>query len=157
MFYAVHKGHKPGIYSNWLDCKKQIDKYEGAIFKKFEKKDDALTFVNEGFGKGKAPRGLTRKLNSDKKNNDNIINETLNDTSPKIFIYTDGSCIKVKNGLNKAGFGIYIPEKNIQVSAPLLNQKLTNKLSYLKRSTSTKSNLKASSNTAAIFLKSLTE
>jgi ribonuclease HI len=126
MFYAVHKGHKPGIYGNWLDCKKQIDKYEGAIFKKFEKKDDALAFVKDGFGQNKVPRGITRKLNSDKKNNDAIENETLNDTSPKIFIYTDGSCIKVKNGLNKAGFGIYIPEKNIQVSAPLLNQKLTN-------------------------------
>jgi len=126
MFYAVHKGHKPGIYGNWLDCKKQVDKYEGAIFKKFEKKDDAMAFVKDGFGQNKVPRGITRKLNSDKKNNDNIVNETLNDTSPKIFIYTDGSCIKVKNGLNKAGFGIYIPEKNIRVGAPLLNQKLTN-------------------------------
>lgn len=125
MFYAVHKGHKPGIYGNWLDCKKQIDKFDGAIFKKFDKKDDALTFVKDGFG-GKMPRGLTRKTNSDKKNNDNIEDETLIDKSPKIFIYTDGSCIKINKFSNKAGFGIYIPEKNIRVGAPLLNQKLTN-------------------------------
>jgi len=37
MFYAVHKGHKPGIYGNWLDCKKQIDKYEGIIFNPLHK------------------------------------------------------------------------------------------------------------------------
>lgn len=126
MFYVVHKGRVPGIYGNWNDCKKQIDKFDGAIFKKFDKKPDADAFLKNGFGDGKMPRGLTRKINSDKKNNDSIEDETLNDPSPKIFIYTDGSCIRAKNGPVKAGFGIYIPEKHIKVGAPLLNQKLTN-------------------------------
>lgn len=126
MFYVVHKGRVPGIYRNWNDCKKQIDKFDGAIFKKFDKKTDAEEFLKNGFGDGKMPRGLTRKINSDKKNNDSIEDETLNDPSPKIFIYTDGSCIRAKNGPVKAGFGIYIPEKHVKVGAPLVNQKLTN-------------------------------
>jgi len=126
MFYVVHKGRVPGIYGNWIDCKKQIDKFDGAIFKKFEKKIDADTFLKNGFGDCKMPRGITRKTNSDKKNNDAIEDETLNDPSPKILIYTDGSCIRSKNGHVKAGFGIYIPEKHVKVGAPLLNQKLTN-------------------------------
>ncbi len=34
-YYVVWKGVKPGIYTNWADCKKQIDAFQGAIFKSF--------------------------------------------------------------------------------------------------------------------------
>ena len=125
-FYAVHKGKIPGIYNTWNDCKKQIDKFEGAIFKKFANKNDAEVFLKEGFGINKKPRSVTRKENDDKKNNEKIEDETIGDDEDKIFIYTDGSLIKLKNNISKAGYGIYIPEKNIKVSAPLINQKLTN-------------------------------
>ena len=124
VYYVVHKGRIPGIYNSWNDCKKQIDKFENAIFKKFTDKqeDEAKTFLQVGFGEGKKPRSVTRKENDDKKNKAKIDNETDDlDENGIIFIYTDGSCIKIK-----AGFGIYIPEKNIKVGAPLLNQKITN-------------------------------
>jgi ribonuclease HI len=125
-YYVVHKGKKPGIYSSWNECKKQVDKFDGAIFKKFSDKKDAELFLKEGFGENKKPRSVTRKENDDKKNNTKIIDETIDDDTEKIFIYTDGSCIKFKNNISKGGFGIYIPEKNIEVSMPLLNQKITN-------------------------------
>ena len=123
-YYVVHKGRVPGIYTNWGDCKKQIDKYDGAIFKKFVSKEEATKFLEIGFGENKKPRGLVRRENDDKKHNDIIEQETsdLIDDGAKIFIYTDGSCIKQQ----KAGFGIYIPLLNIQVAKPLLNQKITN-------------------------------
>jgi ribonuclease HI len=123
-YYAVHKGRNPGIYTNWCDCKKQIDKYDGAIFKKFLDKAEAIKFLEIGFGENKKPRGLVRRENDDKKHNDIIEQETsdLIDDGAKIFIYTDGSCIKQQ----RAGFGIYIPSLNIQVAKPLLNQKITN-------------------------------
>ncbi len=35
-FYTVWKGVKPGVYSNWDECKKNIQGYEGAIYKSFE-------------------------------------------------------------------------------------------------------------------------
>ena len=126
VYYAVHKGRKTGIYTSWTECKKQIDKYDGAIFKKFTDKTSAENFVKEGFGENKKPRCVVRKENDDKKNNIKIADETIEDETDKIFIYTDGSCIKFKNNISKGGYGIYIPEKNVKVSYPLLNQKITN-------------------------------
>ena len=127
VYYVVHKGKIPGIYTYWDQCKKQVDKFENAIFKKFTNKEEAQQFLKEGFGPNKKPKIITRRENDDKKNNNKIEDETdNNDGLEKIFIYTDGSCIRFKNNLSKAGYGIYIPAKNIKVSSPLLNQKLTN-------------------------------
>lgn len=124
-YYVVHKGKKPGIYKTWNECKLQVEHIEGAIFKKFTNKIDAEKFLKNGFGENHKPKSLVRKENDDKRNDEKIEKE-LEDSENKIFIYTDGSCIKFKNNLSKAGYGIYIPEKNIKVAAPLLNQKLTN-------------------------------
>ena len=125
VYYVVYRGRKPGIYKNWQECQKQVEKFEGAIFKKFNNETDAKQFLDIGFGNNKKPRSLVIKENADKKNAQLIANEEI-DEENKIFIYTDGSCIKMKNGISKAGFGIYIPDKNIRVSKPLLNQKITN-------------------------------
>ena len=122
-YYSVNKGKIPGIYTSWNDCKKQIDKFEGAIFKKFNNKIDAEKFLKEGFLK--KPKFIVKRENDDNKNNSNIENETDN-YDDKIYIYTDGSLIKFKNNISKAGIGIYIPFKNIKVSKPYLNDKITN-------------------------------
>jgi ribonuclease HI len=179
-YYVVHKGRIPGIYSNWNQCKKQIDKFEGAIFKKFNTENEANEFLKKGFG-DKKPRSVIRKETDDKRNYDKIKNELNNEVSinldnnnddildesfidklhniinsndnfnnedinlnyinnlsvnkhqlsgtkskENIIIYTDGSCISLKNNIKKAGYGIYIPDKNIKAACPLLNQKLTN-------------------------------
>jgi ribonuclease HI len=124
-YYSVHKGKKPGIYLTWNECKVQVNNFENAIFKKFSNKKDAEVFLKEGFGIGKKPKIIVRRENDDKKNNEIISNET-EDLVNTVFIYTDGSCIKLKNNIFKAGYGIYIPSKNISVSKPLLNQKITN-------------------------------
>ena len=154
LYYVVHKGHHPGIYSSWPECKKQIEKYEGAIFKKFVNLEEAQEFLKVGFGKNKVPKIVTRRKNDDEKNSAIIEKETQNindgeDTGSKcLFIYTDGSFIKSANKLPRAGYGIYIPSKNIRslsqatdssgsaswtslpgsrcISKPLLNQKITN-------------------------------
>ncbi len=34
-FYVVWKGKKPGVYSTWNDCKRQIDGFKGAQYKSF--------------------------------------------------------------------------------------------------------------------------
>ena len=123
-YYVVHKGRKPGIYNSWDECKAQVDGFNGPIFKKFENKDDAEIFLKEGFKNIKINKP-TKKENIDKKN-EKLINDELNNDEKKIFIYTDGSCIKFNNGIFKAGYGIYIPSKKIKISEPLLNQKQTN-------------------------------
>jgi len=132
LYYVVHKGHHPGIYSSWPDCKKQIDGFDGAIFKKFVNQEEAQEFLKVGFGKNKVPKIVTRRKNDDEKNSAIIEKETQNindgeDTGSNcLFIYTDGSFIKSANKLSKAGYGIYIPSKNIRISKPLINQKITN-------------------------------
>ena len=124
VYYVVHKGYTPGIYKSWDDCKKQVNGFESAIFKKFSDENEAKLFLKIGFGEGKKPRSVVRKENDDVKNKAKIEEEI--DDENCIFIYTDGSCIKINKLLSKGGYGIYIPEKNTKVSAPLLNQKITN-------------------------------
>lgn len=46
-YYAVRKGREPGIYSSWEDCKEQVHRFPGAVYKSFETKEDAESFLNE--------------------------------------------------------------------------------------------------------------
>ena len=125
-FYAVHKGHKPGIYNTWPECEKQIKNFVGAQFKKFTVKAEAQDFLEHGFGANK-PAFMKKKENADKKNNDKIEKECVDDEDDKIYIYTDGSFIRGhKTVPDIAGYGIHIPAKNISLGLPLLNQKITN-------------------------------
>lgn len=34
-YYAVKSGRRPGIYTNWPDCEKQVHGYSGAVYKSF--------------------------------------------------------------------------------------------------------------------------
>ena len=118
-YYAVHKGRVPGIYSNWNDCKKQVDKFDVPIYKKFESKADAEKFVEKGFEIGKEPRCVITKVKNAEGEKKAIQNATVNDGREKIYIYTDGSCVHLKGGSTKAGYGIYIPSKHIRIARPL--------------------------------------
>ena len=40
-YYVVWKGHNPGIYESWDECKKQVLGVEGAQYKSFSDKEDA--------------------------------------------------------------------------------------------------------------------
>lgn len=40
-FYVVWKGVKPGIYTDWETCKKQVDGYSGPLYKSFETRAQA--------------------------------------------------------------------------------------------------------------------
>lgn len=123
-YYAVHKGKKPGIYTTWPACKEQVNQFTYPVYKKFDNEKDAQYFLEHGFQNNKNP--VSKKFAIDKKNEKILDEELTLDLEHKIFIYTDGSCIKFPNGLTKAGYGIYIPSKKIKVSEPLLNQKQTN-------------------------------
>lgn len=49
-FYAVHKGKRRGIYTDWLECKQNIFGVRHPIFKKFNTKEEAEHFLIHGFG-----------------------------------------------------------------------------------------------------------
>ena len=44
-YYAVRIGHKPGIYYSWRECKSQIHKFPGAIYKSFQNLSEAQEFI----------------------------------------------------------------------------------------------------------------
>lgn len=135
-FYAVHKGKRRGIYTDWAECKQNIFGVRHPIFKKFNTKEEAEHFLVHGFGTktnqsmmdtlGIGGAVKTRDVtdardNSKIDNNSELANshENLESTSQPqpakhvIHVFTDGSLIrkKRKNGEQTllCGYGIYIP------------------------------------------------
>ena len=47
-YYAVHKGRKPGVYSDWKTCEPFVHKFKGAVCKKFSTKKEAEYFLQNG-------------------------------------------------------------------------------------------------------------
>ena len=46
-YYAVAKGRNIGIFTSWDECKANVDKYSGAIYKSFEKENDAIDYLKK--------------------------------------------------------------------------------------------------------------
>ncbi|WP_158738445.1 ribonuclease H [Alteribacillus sp. YIM 98480] len=46
-FYVVWKGRKPGIYSSWPECEKQVKGFSGASFRSFLSKEEAERAFND--------------------------------------------------------------------------------------------------------------
>ena len=44
-FYAVRKGRKPGIYTNWPEAQKQVSGFSGPQYKKFTTRADAQAYM----------------------------------------------------------------------------------------------------------------
>lgn len=47
-YYAVRKGHKPGIYRSWNDCKAVVNGFSGAEYKSFTTKEEADAYMGAG-------------------------------------------------------------------------------------------------------------
>ena len=138
-FYAVHKGKRRGIYTDWLECKQNIFGVKHPIFKKFNTKEEAEHFLIHGFGT-KTNQSMMDTLGISGANRENIKTRDVTDARdnakidvnehdksettdsenqphqpPKhiINVFTDGSLIrkKRKNGETRllCGYGIYIP------------------------------------------------
>ena len=103
-YYAVKNGRKPGIYTTWDDCKKQVDGYAKAEFKSFKTLEDAKEFV-----------GMRKQIETSPEEKPVIISKDVFETEKTIVMdipierrtdtliaYVDGSNISDK----KYGFGI---------------------------------------------------
>jgi ribonuclease HI len=44
-FYAVKVGKTPGVYETWDECSKQVVGFQGAVYKSFPTKEEAIEFV----------------------------------------------------------------------------------------------------------------
>jgi ribonuclease HI len=50
-YYVVWKGHNPGVYDNWNDCKTQVDGFDSAKYKSFPTKEEADKALADGHKK----------------------------------------------------------------------------------------------------------
>lgn len=49
-FYVVWKGHEPGVYDSWDACRRQIEGFQGAVYKGFASREAAeAAFEKESF------------------------------------------------------------------------------------------------------------
>ena len=70
-FYVVWKGLTPGVYDSWEACKKEVEGFQGALYKGFPDKDSADAAFAKGFsgfektenGKQKTEKGEFSVLN----------------------------------------------------------------------------------------------
>ena len=127
-YYAIHKGHKTGIFLSWEECKQNVSGYKYARYKSFKVKSDAEYFVK--YGKSKPLQTLDQFFTITKK--------TENYTSPKspkllsekdidISVYTDGSCHNNGYKNAKAGIGIFFGQSDKRnVSEPIFGKQTNN-------------------------------
>lgn len=68
-YYVVWNGICPGIYTSWTDCQRQINGYEGAIYKSFNTQEEAEKAYNSSpyiyIGKNKEEINLETKQSND--------------------------------------------------------------------------------------------
>lgn len=107
IYYVVHKGHKPGIYTSWNECKINTDGYKYPVFRKFDNLSDAQLFLKIG------------------KKSNIMTSEHKYNNSESIDMYTDGSLIP-RNLSNYSGYGVYIPLLNIKISSAFDDENKTN-------------------------------
>ena len=51
-YYVVKKGHQPGIYKTWPECKKAVEGFKGPIYKKFPSFEEASAFYKSPMPSG---------------------------------------------------------------------------------------------------------
>ena len=107
-YYAVYKGVQPGIYTSWDECKLQIHKFQGAIYKSFKTIGEAKYFFKNG--------------NMDKEEPEIV---------DGLRVYTDGSCYGNGKDNSFGGYGVYFgpnDKRNISIS---INGRCTNNIAEL--------------------------
>lgn len=59
-YYVVWKGLNPGVYDNWEECKMQVEGQEGAKYKSFETREEAVAALENGYGDCIKPRSASK-------------------------------------------------------------------------------------------------
>jgi ribonuclease HI len=98
-FYAVAKGRTPGIYGSWNEAKKQIDRFHGARYKRFDTQREANNFMSqrEAPQKTKTMPLPAFFATEDPKEDDNVL-----------IAFTDGSCL-AQASHDRTGFAVCWP------------------------------------------------
>tara|TARA_Y100000768_G_C23882213_1_gene635813 strand:- start:128 stop:1015 length:888 start_codon:yes stop_codon:yes gene_type:complete len=103
-FYAVAKGYNTGIFLNWNECSNSVKGFKGAVYKKFDTKQEAENFISS--------------VNKTKIQSNNDVD---------YFVYTDGACSNNGKLNSLAGIGIFFGiDDNRNVSEKLQGKHTNN-------------------------------
>lgn len=147
-YYVVKRGHNPGIFKTWPECKKAVDGFKNPIFKKFSSFDEANTFFKSTEVSSQFPsnKSSTTKINITSSNSAISLEDMqkIKDmakhikSSPyaedlnynvrdwncienEIYIFTDGSSRKSKEIFN-SGVGVYLGYKCTNIKEQYSNR-----------------------------------
>jgi ribonuclease HI len=101
-YYVVKNGRIPGIYTTWVECLRQVDKFSGAVYKSYKSREEA----EEAFGSNilkttpKKQTSVASKIDSPSALTDDI----------RLRIYCDGAC-SGNPGRSGSGLAIYEDDK----------------------------------------------
>lgn len=121
-FYAVHRGHKNGVFDKWEDCKLSINHFSKAIYKKFKTYKEAEHFYKTG-------KILEETLDCNKEIN--INKNSIDYTDNSIIVYTDGACCNNGTPQARAGMGVYFGENDPRNVSRRVEGKQTNNVGEL--------------------------
>jgi len=117
MYYAVHKGRQPGIYSTWSECQNQVKDFKNSVFKKFKTEQKAQQFVDKGWASIKKKKytldSWVKPTKKPAKTNSSVMKMNLaTKTNARVIeVYTDGSADNVVK-CSYYGIGIVFPDEN---------------------------------------------
>ena len=95
-YYAIKKGHKTGIFTNWDECSEYVKGFSGAEYKSFKSKEEAEKFLSEDLKPETKPEESNKTIKHIS-------------TEDELHIYVDGSFDESKG---KYGSGVVIIEPN---------------------------------------------
>ncbi|KAB5539930.1 hypothetical protein PHYPO_G00094800 [Pangasianodon hypophthalmus] len=138
-FYAVRKGHRPGVYQTWEECKSQVDRFPDARYKKFAVEDEAWAFVRNETTSTESSEatlcttsvGSKRSIEEDEVDGGSVKRVKLEPSAASgskgltymgdaVVVYTDGCCTKNGKDGARAGIGVYWgPDHHLNVAERL--------------------------------------
>ncbi len=125
-YYAVKIGYQTGIYNNWVDCKKQVDGFKGAVYKSFKTNEEANNYLNDvkivKIDKNDIKINKTNKNNIVKAKKGKTIKYKNGDYKPilekfDVIFYSDGSSVNYVGG-----YGFVVLTMNEDLSVNLIHQ-----------------------------------
>ena len=112
VFYAVANGRTTGIFTNWHDCNDSVKGFKNAIYKKFDKKEEAENFIQSNRYKDTTETNKTHFI-------------------PDDYVYTDGACSNNGKENASAGIGIFFGMGDVRNVSKKIEGKQTNNIAEL--------------------------
>jgi ribonuclease HI len=128
-YYAVRVGRSPGIYRNWNDCKREIENFSNAIYKKFDNEKDAINFLNSYsiFINSDSVQNLNKRKNElqheKTDENESLLKKKCYLNNTDYIVYTDGACKNNGKETASAGIGVFWGDNNpLNISEKLIGK-----------------------------------